>query len=186
MPSINTSKILIISTNGFEQSELMVPLEKLKAAGATVHVATPDGQPIRGWKDKDWGDSVNADLKIADARVDAYDALVIPGGQINPDILRTHEDAVRLVKSFNESGKVIAAVCHGPWMLIEAGVIKGREATSYHSIKTDMINAGARWSDVEVATDHGIITSRSPKDLDAFVAKIIEEVGEGRHDRRAA
>jgi protease I len=186
MPSIDQSKILIISANGFEQSELMVPLEKLKAAGATVHVATPDGQPVKGWKDKNWGESVNADLKIADARIEQYDALVIPGGQMNPDILRTEQDAVSLVRKFADSGKVIAAICHGPWMLVEAGVIKGREATSYSSIKTDMINAGARWSDVEVATDEGIITSRSPKDLEAFVAKIIEEVGEGRHDRRAA
>ncbi|MCD2176946.1 type 1 glutamine amidotransferase domain-containing protein [Rhizobium sp. C1] len=186
MPSIDQAKILIISANGFEQSELMVPLEKLKQAGATVHVATPDGQPVKGWKDKNWGDSVNADLKISDARVDQYDALVIPGGQMNPDILRTEQDAVSLVRKFADSGKVIAAICHGPWMLVEAGVIKGREATSYSSIKTDMVNAGARWSDVEVATDEGIITSRSPKDLEAFVAKIIEEVGEGRHDRRAA
>lgn len=186
MPSIDQSKILIISANGFEQSELMVPLEKLKQAGATVHVATPDGQPVKGWKDKNWGESVNADLKIADARVDQYDALVIPGGQMNPDILRTDEDAVSLVRKFADSGKVIAAICHGPWMLIEAGVIKDREATSYNSIRTDMMNAGARWRDAEVATDEGIITSRSPKDLEAFVAKIIEEVGEGRHDRRAA
>lgn len=186
MPSINNAKILIISANGFEQSELMVPLEKLKQAGATVHVASPDGQPIKGWKDKNWGDSVNADLTIADARVDQYDALVIPGGQMNPDILRTEQNAVSLVRKFADSGKVIAAICHGPWMLVEAGIIKGREATSYHSIRTDMVNAGARWSDVEVATDEGIITSRSPKDLEAFVAKIIEEIGEGRHDRRAA
>ena len=186
MPSIDQSKILIISANGFEQSELMVPLEKLKQAGATVHVATPDGQPVKGWKDKNWGESVNADLKIADARVDQYDALVIPGGQMNPDILRTEQDAVSLVRKFADSGKVIAAICHGPWMLIEAGVIKGREATSYNSIRTDMMNAGARWRDAEVATDEGIITSRSPKDLEAFVAKIIEEIGEGRHDRRAA
>ncbi len=186
MPSIDQSKILIISANGFEQSELMVPLEKLKQAGATVHVATPDGQPVKGWKDKNWGESVNADLKIADARIDQYDALVIPGGQMNPDILRTEQDAVSLVRKFADSGKVIAAICHGPWMLIEAGVIKGREATSYNSIRTDMMNAGARWRDAEVATDEGIITSRSPKDLEAFVAKIIEEIGEGRHDRRAA
>jgi protease I len=186
MPSINTAKILIMSANGFEQSELMVPLDKLKAAGATVHVATPDGQAIKGWKDKNWGESVDADLKIADARVDQYDALVIPGGQINPDILRTQQDAVSLVRKFADSGKVIAAVCHGPWMLVEAGIIKDREATSYHSIKTDMINAGAKWRDAEVVTDEGIVTSRSPKDLEAFVNKIIEEIGEGRHDRRAA
>lgn len=186
MPSINNAKILIMSANGFEQSELMVPRDKLKEAGATVHVATPDGQAIKGWHEKNWGDSVDADLKISDAKVEDYDALVLPGGQMNPDILRAQEDAVALVKKFGASGKVVAAVCHGPWLLIEAGLAKGREATSYHSIKTDMINAGAKWKDVEVIADQGIVTSRSPKDLDAFVAKIIEEIGEGRHDRRAA
>jgi protease I len=186
MPSINHAKILIMSTNGFEQSELMVPRDKLKQAGATVHVATPDGQAIKGWKDKNWGDSVEADLTIANAKVEDYDALVLPGGQMNPDILRTQDDAVALVKKFAASGKVIAAICHAPWLLIEAGIVKGREATSYNSVKTDMINAGAKWKDVEVVADQGIVTSRSPKDLEAFVAKIIEEIGEGLHDRRAA
>lgn len=186
MPSINNAKILIMATNGFEQSELMVPRDKLKEAGAKVHVATPDGQSIKGWKEKNWGDSVEADLKIGDAKAADYDAIVIPGGQINPDILRTQEDAVSLVKQFAASGKVIAAVCHGPWVLIEAGLVHGLEATSYHSIKTDMKNAGAKWKDVEVVADQGIVTSRSPKDLDAFVSKIIEEIGEGLHDRRAA
>lgn len=186
MTAIKKAKILIMATNGFEQSELIVPRDKLKEAGATLHIATPDGEAIKSWHEKDWGETVQSDVAISDVNVGDYDVLVLPGGQMNPDILRTKEDAVSLVKKFAEEGKVIAAICHAPWLLIEAGLIKGREATSFHSIKTDMKNAGAIWKDVEVATDEGIVTSRSPDDLDAFVAKIIEEVEEGRHDRKAA
>lgn len=186
MPKMSEAKILIMATHGFEQSELEVPLNKLKEAGATVHVATPDGNAITGWDDKNWGAAVEADLKISDVRVDDYIALVLPGGQINPDLLRVDDIAVSTVRSFVESNKIIAAICHAPWLLIEAGVIKGREATSYPSIKTDLVNAGAKWVDREVAIDNGIITSRSPKDLDAFVSKIIEEVKEGEHERRVA
>ncbi len=175
-----------MATNGFEQSELETPRDKLKAAGAEVDVATPDGIAIMGWKDNGWGGSVEADLKIADVKVDDYVALVVPGGQINPYILRTSKTAVQKVRDFVAGNKIVAAICHGPWLLIEAGVIDGREATSYHSIKTDMKNAGAKWVDAEVAVDNGVITSRSPEDLDAFVAKIIEEVREGEHDRDAA
>ena len=186
MPSMNEARILIMATNGFEQSELMEPLNKLRGDGATVHVATLDGKPIKGWKDKNWGDSVDADLKISDVKADDYIALVLPGGQMNPDILRADETAVQKVKDFVTGNKIVAAICHAPWLLIEAGVMRGREATSYHSIKTDMTNAGAKWADKEVAIDNGIITSRSPKDLDAFISKIIEEVKEGEHQRRAA
>ncbi|MDP2122412.1 MAG: type 1 glutamine amidotransferase domain-containing protein [Hoeflea sp.] len=185
MPTMDNAKILIMSTHGFEQSELEYPLEHLKKAGATVHVATPDGKPIRGWDEKDWGKSVDADLKISEVKVDEYNALVLPGGQINPDVLRVEENAIQLVRNFVSSGKIVAAICHAPWLLIEAGVIKGREATSYHSIRTDMENAGAKWIDAEIAIDNGIITSRSPKDLKAFVAKIIEEVREGDHQRKS-
>ncbi len=185
MPSIDQAKILIISANGFEQSELMVPLEKLKQAAPPCMSPPRTASRSRAGRTRT-GATASMPISRFLMPVDQYDALVIPGGQMNPDILRTDEDAVSLVRKFADSGKVIAAICHGPWMLVEAGVIKGREATSYNSIKTDMVNAGARWSDVEVATDEGIITSRSPKDLEAFVAKIIEEVGEGRHDRRAA
>tara|TARA_R110002020_G_scaffold14638_6_gene51820 strand:- start:1460 stop:2029 length:570 start_codon:yes stop_codon:yes gene_type:complete len=186
MPDIKNAKILIMATNGFEQSELEYPLEHLKKAGATVHVASLDGKPIKGWDEKDWGKSVDADLKISDVRVDDYIALVLPGGQINPDLLRVEENAVQLVRNFVTSDKIVAAICHAPWLLIEAGVVKGREMTSYHSIRTDMVNAGAKWIDSEIAIDNGIITSRSPKDLEAFVAKIIEEVREGEHHRRSA
>ena len=186
MPNIEQSKILILSTNGFEQSELEVPLEKLRAAGATVHVASPESGEIKGWDGGDWGASVPVDLTLEDVTRADYDALVLPGGQINPDILRTVPEAVDMIRGFVEDGKIVAAICHAPWLLIEAGVVEGREMTAYPSIKTDMINAGAKWEDSEVAISNGIITSRNPNDLDAFVAKIIEEVEEGRHHRAAA
>ncbi len=185
MTDIKQSKILILATNGFEQSELEVPLNKLKEHGATVHVASPDGEDIRGWDKDDWGQSVKADKKLSDAKVEDYDALVLPGGQINPDLLRVEPAAVQLVRKFFDSGKVLAAICHAPWLLIEADVLQGRKATSYHSIKTDVKNAGADWQDKEVVVDKGLITSRSPEDLDAFVAKIVEEIEEGRHERAA-
>ena len=186
MPDIPETKILIMATHGFEQTELITPLEKLREAGASVHVATPDGNAIKGWDEDDWGKSIDADLKIADVSTDDYDALVLPGGQINPDLLRADETAVNLVRAFTEAGRIVAAVCHAPWLLVEAGVAKGREMTSYHSIKTDVINAGANWVDKEVAIATGIITSRNPGDLEAFSAKIIAEVKEGRHPRKAA
>lgn len=185
MTDIKQSKILILATNGFEQSELEVPLNKLKEHGATVHVASPDGEDIRGWDKDDWGQSVKADKKLSDAKVEDYDALVLPGGQINPDLLRVEPAAVQLVRKFFDSGKVLAAICHAPWLLIEADVLQGRKATSYHSIKTDVKNAGADWQDKEVVVDKGLITSRSPEDLDAFVGKIVEEIEEGRHERAA-
>lgn len=187
---ISNAKILILATDGFEQSELMVPRDKLKAAGALVHVAAPpsrkDKAVIHGWKNNDWGETVEVDRELADATESFYDALVIPGGQMNPDTLRATPDAVKLVSEFVESGKPVAAICHGPWLLIESNAIKGRKATSYKSIRTDMLNAGADWRDEAVVTDQGIITSRSPDDLGPFVAKIIEEVEEGRHARAAA
>ena len=183
MPAIDQSNILIMASDGFEQSELMVPLEKLRAAGATVHIASPDGEAIKGWDETDWGESVDADLAISDVKVEDYMALVLPGGQINPDVLRTKPEAVQVVKDFVAGNRIVAAICHAPWLLIEAGVVKGREMTSYTSIRTDLKNAGANVVDKEVATSNGIITSRNPDDLDAFVAKIIEEVEEGKHQR---
>ena len=186
MPKIENAKILIMSTHGFEQSELMEPLKQLRAKGATVHVATLDGEDIKGWDQKDWGETVSADLKIADVNVDDYIALVLPGGQINPDILRADETTVAKVREFVTNDKIVAAICHAPWLLIEAGVAEGREMTSYGSIRTDLKNAGAHVVDKEIAISNGIITSRSPDDLPAFIAKIIEEVEEGEHERDAA
>jgi protease I len=187
---IGKAKILILATDGFEQSELVVPRDKLRAAGALVHVAAPanrkDKATIRGWQNKDWGEPVEVDRELADATETFYDALVLPGGQMNPDTLRATPEAMELVTEFVNSGKPVAAICHGPWLLIEANAVKGRKATSYHSIKTDMINAGADWRDEPVVTDQGIITSRSPDDLGPFVGKIIEEIEEGRHQRAAA
>lgn len=186
MTQINDANILIIATNGFEQSELEFPRDQLRAKGATVHVATPDGNAIKGWEGDNWGREAEADLKLDDVRIEDYDALVIPGGQINPDILRTNARAVSIVKKFATTGKPVAAICHGPWMLIEAGVTRGREMTAYPSIRTDLRNSGAKVVDKEVAVDNGIITSRNPDDLKAFVSKIVEEIEEGTHHRAAA
>lgn len=186
MTGITQSRILIIATNGFEQSELEVPRDKLKEAGAVVRVASPDGKDIKGWQKGDWGRTASVDLAIKDAQESDYQALVIPGGVMNPDKLRQDADTMALVKSFLSSGKIVAAVCHGPWLLVEADALRGRQATSWPSLKTDMKNAGAEWIDQEVVVDNGIITSRKPDDLDAFVKKIIEEIEEGKHHRRAA
>lgn len=186
MPTINSARILILATDGYERSELRVPLDQLKAKGAEVKIASLEKRPIKSWDEKDWGDTVEVDMTLDQANVADFDALVIPGGQINPDLLRKEDKAVSLVRDFVQSGKVVAAVCHGPWLLVEADALRGRKATSYASIKTDMKNAGAEWVDEAVVTDKGIITSRQPSDLDAFVAKIVEEVEEGRHERRAA
>lgn len=186
MTAIAKAKFLIIATDGFEQSELEVPRDKLRARNATVDVATPNGRQIMGWDRNDWGRPADANLKIADAKEGDYTALVIPGGVMNPDKLRIDADAMKLVKAFLAAGKVVAAVCHGPWLLVQADALKGRQATSFKSIRKDVENAGAIWIDEEVVVDNGIIISRKPDDLDAFVAKIVEEVEEGRHYRRAA
>lgn len=188
MPDIEHAKILILATDGFEEAELTVPHAKLSEAGATVTVAAPQSRQskgtIRGWDKTDWGKAVAVDTDLEQVDPSAYDALVLPGGQINPDKLRLEPKALAVIKSFLTSGKVVAAVCHAPWLLIEVGAAKGRDLTSFSSIRTDVINAGGRWHDKEVVTDQGIVTSRNPGDLDAFCAKIIEEIQEGGHGTR--
>ncbi|HWX51471.1 MAG TPA: type 1 glutamine amidotransferase domain-containing protein [Roseomonas sp.] len=194
MTDINQAKIAILATDGFEQSELLVPLEQLRAKGATAHVAAPEQtrEPgvIVAWngaaKPEGWGEKVKVDRRISEVKATDYDAVVLPGGVLNPDRLRVDPQVIALVRDFAAQGKIVAAICHGPWILVEAGLAKGRKMTSFASIKTDVQNAGATWLDQEVVTDQGIVTSRSPKDLDAFVAKIVEEVREGRHAGRKA
>jgi protease I len=183
---IEGKKVAILATHGFEQSELEVPRDRLKEHGAVVHVVSPETGQIRGWDRNDWGRPVSVDVSLDQAKADDYDAIVLPGGQINPDLLRLNDKALQFIRAFYDQKKVIAAVCHAPWLLIDTGIIKGRKATSYKSIKTDVINAGATWEDSEVVTDQGIVTSRNPGDLEAFSNKIMEEIAEGRHAQRAA
>ena len=186
MQSIQGKRIAILATNGFEQSELEVPLQKLREAGAEVHVVSPEAGEITGWDDKDWGRAIKVDAALSGAKAADYDALVLPGGQINPDLLRVDPEAIAFIKEFWTAGKVIGAICHAPLLLVEAGIIRGRKVTSYPSIQTDVKNAGGIWSDVEVVTDKGLVTSRKPDDLPAFCAKLVEEIAEGTHQRAAA
>ncbi len=186
MPDISDRKVAILSTHGFEQSELETPLEELKKAGATVHVIAPDSGEIRGWDGGDWGQSVKVDKTLSSVDAVDYDALMLPGGQMNPDTLRANKDAVEFVRAFWDAKKPIGAICHAPWLLIEADIINGRDVTSYHSIRRDVENAGGRWQDSEVVCDNALVTSRNPDDLPAFCAKLIEEIAEGKHRSRAA
>ncbi|WP_315764806.1 MULTISPECIES: type 1 glutamine amidotransferase domain-containing protein [unclassified Bradyrhizobium] len=183
---LSGKKIAILATNGFEQSELEVPRDRLRQAGATVEIVSPVGGEIKGWDQKDWGRPVKVDRTLEQASASDYDAVVLPGGQINPDLLRVEPRALKFIKDIFEAKKIVAAVCHAPWLLIETGIAKGRKMTSYKSIKTDVVNAGATWVEAEVVVDQGVITSRYPGDLEAFSAKIIEEVKEGRHLQRSA
>jgi protease I len=184
--SIQGKKVAILSTDGFEQSELLEPRKALISAGADVKIVSLKAGKIKGWKDKDWGEEVEVDLLASHAKAEDFDAIVLPGGVINPDKLRSDKQAVAFLQGFVDAGKPIGAICHGPQTLIETGALKGRKMTSYKSLKTDLKNAGAEWVDEEVVTDHGLVTSRTPEDLPAFNKKLIEEIAEGVHNRSRA
>ena len=177
-------KIAILATDMFEQSELTEPRRCLMEAGAEVHVIAPHDGAIQGMQHHDKGDKIAVDLTLAKASAQSYDALVLPGGVANPDALRTDAAAVAFVRHFFDAGKPVGAICHGPWTLIEADAVRGRRLTSWPSLKTDIKNAGADWSDREVVVDRGLVTSRKPDDLPAFCAKLIEEFAEGQHSGR--
>lgn len=175
-------KIAILVCEGFEQSELQQPREALDAAGATTHIISPEDGPLRAWSESEFGDEFPVDVPLDEADPNDYDALLLPGGVMNPDSLRQVPAAVGFVRSFFDAGKPVAAICHGPQILIEADVVRDRTLTSYASIKTDLVNAGAHWVDEAVVTDQGLVTSRRPEDLPRFIAKMIEEFVEGRHE----
>jgi protease I len=182
MATLSNHKIAILTEEGFEQVELISPKEALEKAGATVHIISPKSGKIKAWNKTNWGIEVDVDRKLSDVSPDEYDALVLPGGVLNPDKLRQNAEAVAFVASFLEEGKPVAAICHGPQMLIETDMIYGRRLTSYPSLQTDLRNAGAEWVDEEVVVDNGLVTSRRPADLDAFNKKAIEEFAEGIHE----
>ncbi|HET9230582.1 MAG TPA: type 1 glutamine amidotransferase domain-containing protein [Vitreimonas sp.] len=174
-------KVAVLATDGFEQSELTEPVQALKNEGAEVHVVSPKAGQIQGMKHDEKGDKVRVDRTLAEAAEADYDALVLPGGVANPDNLRLERQAIAFIRRFVEDDKPIAAICHGPWTLIDAGGVAGRRMTSWPSLKNDLKNAGAHWVDEEVVVDNGLVTSRKPDDLPAFCAKMIEEIAEGRH-----
>ena len=171
-----TTRVLILATNGFEQSELLKPRQALEEAGIETVLASPEAGTIKGWDNKDWGESVKVDALIADVDSENFDGLLLPGGQMNPDILRLDANAVRLVKEFNGAEKPIAAICHGPWMLVEADILDGRTVTAWPSLHTDLKNAGALVVDREVSIDGNIITSRKPEDIPAFSKALMAAV----------
>ena len=174
-------RVAILVEKGFEQVELTEPHTALLDAGARVDVVSPAQGKVKAWRFTDWGDEVPVDVALEQADAEAYDALVLPGGVMNPDKLRTNPQALDFVRSFFDTSKPVAVICHGAWTLIDAGVVKGRTITSYPSIATDLRNAGANWVDEEVVVDNGLVSSRNPDDLPAFVAKMVEEFAEGRH-----
>lgn len=182
MSSIQNKKVAVLATDGFEQSELETPVQALKDAGANVEIVSLKSGNIKGWDGKDWGREVSVDKTVESVKAGDYDALVLPGGVMNPDTLRTDKNAVSFISEFMNAGKPVAAICHGPWTLIEAEAVKGRKVTSWPSLRKDLENAGATWVDEEVVTDNGLVTSRNPGDLPAFCRKMIEEIAEGRHD----
>ena len=182
---LNGKRVAILVANGFEQVELTGPKEALEDAGAETEIVSPVEKKVRGWEgdDLDWGSKFKVDVPLEEASARNYDALLLPGGVMNPDKLRLEPKAIEFIRQFVNSGKPIGAICHGPWTLIDAGAVRGRRMTSYPSIKTDLMNAGATWVDEEVVVDNGIVTSRKPSDIPAFNRKLIEEITEGVHPR---
>jgi len=181
MISLTGKKVAIITENGFEEVELTSPKKALEDAGATVHIVSPQKDKVKAWNHDHWSIELPVDVNIDDADPNDYDALVVPGGVLNPDKMRLNEDCVNFAKDFLTSGKPVAAICHGPQLLIETGLLQGRNMTSYPSVRTDLENAGVIWEDKEVIVDHGLVTSRSPKDLEAFNKNMLEEIKEGVH-----
>jgi protease I len=184
--TLNGKKVAILVAEGFEQSEMVEPRRALEQAGAQTSLVSPAGEEVQAWQHFEKGERFNVDVPLEEASPDDYDALLLPGGVANPDQLRTNAKAVQFVRRFAESGKPRGVICHGPWTLIEAGVVKGRTMTSWPSLRTDLVNAGAQWVDQEVVVDRGLVSSRKPADIPAFSRKLIEEIGEGQHARRAA
>ena len=179
---LNGKRVAILATDGVEQIELTEPRKALDEAGASTQIVSPKRGKIKGWQHDQWGDEIKVDISLDDARADDFDALMLPGGVKNPDQLRMNEKAVQFVRSFFAAGKPVAAICHAPWMLVEADVARGRTVTSWPSLRTDLRNAGADWVDREVVTDKGLVTSRKPDDIPAFNRKMIEEIAEGVHE----
>jgi len=177
-------KVAILVTDGFEQPEMVEPRKALDEAGAKTTLVAPHSGQVKAWNSTDWGDKFPVDRTLEEAKPEQFDALLLPGGVMNPDKLRMIPQAVQFVKRFFDEGKPVAAICHGPWILVEAGVVRGRKLTSWPSLKTDIRNAGGSWEDAEVLTDHGLVTSRKPADIPAFNRKMIEEFAEGKHAPR--
>ena len=183
---MSTKKIAILATNGFEEVELTSPLKAMKDEGFEVDIVSLKAGKIKAWDKDHWSDEYDVDKTVDQVNANQYNALMLPGGVMNPDNLRTNEDALTFVKDFFAQHKPVAAICHAAWTLISAGVVEGREMTSYHTIKDDLVNAGAKWVDKEVVVDEGFVTSRNPDDLPAFNSKLIEEIKEGKHELQHA
>lgn len=183
MNNLSNRKIAILTESGFEEIELTSPKQALEEAGATVHIISPQKENVRAMKDHEWSIELPVDKHISEVNSTDYDGLLLPGGVINPDQLRTSDEAIQFIKSFFDDGKPVAAICHGPQSLITAEVVEGRTMTSYPSIKIDLVNAGANWVDQEVVVDNGLVTSRNPNDLPAFNKKMCEEFAEGIHSK---
>ena len=181
MNELKGKKVAILVENGFEEEELTRPREALDKAGAETKIISPAGREVKGWRHTEWGETFPVDVSLDRANPRDFDALLLPGGVMNPDKLRANPKALQFVRAFFDEGKPVAAICHGPWTLIDAGVVRGRRLTSYHSIQTDLKNADAQWMDEEVVVDNGLVTSRKPDDIPAFNRKMIEEFAEGVH-----